>query len=285
MKLEKKNPKVKIAYQSLIFYSLLLIMLCMSFSLVEATVTITTPASGGTINGTYNFRAVISGAGDNIIGLNVTNFTVTLQSTFICSVGNYTYGQTDFNCSSSTTGVTDTTSATVNVTFWNGTTAEFTSLESKEQSNALDNTAPVCNLVTPINGYGGFTADGSGSGDAIDSLLTYSISLEKPHSDFDDGVNTSGTNAASGDIRVDYLASDVREHGEYTVRLTVTDNAKHTSICSETVDAGGVQIVTKSTAIVGGKIPLALIIGLVLIIIIIIIIIIITVMLISQKQK
>lgn len=198
-----------------------------------ATVTITSPASSATMSGTYTFTASSSVVGT--VDGNLTNMTVRLGGTKVCSARNTSYGQTSFSCNYATTGTTDSSSVVVNFTFYNNSYGAGSPVDSLEQSNALDNTAPTdCNdfSVSPfpnMQSGGSVTYDASMIYDAIDTALTYSVVVTYPTS----GDTTTFT-TSTGEL----TGAETLEKGDYTIALTVTDDGSNTCTKSKTLHVG-----------------------------------------------
>lgn len=224
----------------------LFLILFLAFS-VQAAVTVNIPTSTETVNGTFNFNATTS-----ITGREIMNFSIFQGVTRICSSRNFSFDQLGFNCTGSTTGLTDG-STVFTYAFYNtsyGVGATQQPVDNSTQTNDLDNTDPVCGLETPSSTSGAFTAQGVGSSDGVDTALTWSISVTSPDGLVCADCNVSEANRAV--IRAEFPKSAIRDSGEYTVRLTVTDNAVKATACSNTIKVSGTSLGEKASVVQEG---------------------------------
>ena len=211
----------------LIFGLLSSLLILTSLAFAQAAITFNRPASGATVNGTFNFNVTTSLDRQN------TNFTVWVGTTAVCTSINITANQVGFNCTGSTTGLTDG-STTWNFTIYNATYsgAGQTTLESATQVNVLDNLAPVCRLtMVPANVFPAgdrVIADCSGSTDAQDTALTFSVSTQNPRD------NSVANDTPSNGVAT-FTGGQIPHEGSYTFRCTATDNALQSTACSVTI--------------------------------------------------
>lgn len=198
------------------------LMLSLMIAIVASTayaVTVTTPASGGTISGTYEF------AWTTVETMDSCNATV---GTTI--MGNNNTAGTSFKLSNLTTGLTDTASTTLLINCTNATDQTATTV-----TIAVDNTAPsakvslsknIAEKMSPVE------SDCSASTDAIDTSLSYSQQLYDP-----DGTAVS---SACTTAVCEWDDGDLENLGENYVTCTVTDNGGNTNAQTDyvTVNSG-----------------------------------------------
>ena len=193
----------------------------LALSLGVSALTINTPASGGTVSGTYNFTATTA------LVANASNctFATTADGVFATSY-NRSVNQTLFWNSTVTTALTDASSTVLNVTCYNNTNED-----SAVVTIAIDNTAPTAvlsELYPILDIYGQQDVSCRKSSDAT-TAITCSYTLTKPDSSTATTTTTSSSESFFND-------GDLEESGSYTVTLTVTDAGSNSATDSETFD-------------------------------------------------
>lgn len=225
-------------------FVLLGMLLLMCFGASALTVTVTTPASGAAISGTYNFSATISAFSDNATIGNCT-FATTADGVFGKSrLGNITLYWNNTN----TALLTETASTTITVSCYNLSNnvllASGTSTGVK-----IDNTAPTCSQGVDFDNLevlNPLTVDCSDSTDTTD--LTYSITICT--------AEASCTTETPSDGIAIFEGSETGGLGDAQVQCTVTDEVSKSTGCtnntifihSEDGEDGGSVIIKPSTS-------------------------------------
>lgn len=194
----------------------IILMLIMLMGLVSITnaVTSSTPASGGTVNDTYNFTAV-PGIDD------VTNCTwaTTSDGIFAFSL-NHSVSTSSMWNRTATTSLTEIADTTLTITCYNTSYDGTTGTESTTITINVDNTNPTCSCSsdTIVSLHDQLNYDCSGSSDTTD--LTYSCVMT-----YDDATTETETNDRG-------YFEDTFALGEATLACTVTDEATKTNTCA-----------------------------------------------------
>ena len=204
--------KLTILLMSFLFIAL------MSVLVSATTVTITAPATGGVVTGTYNFTGTVGITLDD--NVSQCNWSTSDDANFGISVlGNIS---TFWNQSVTGTTLTDSSSTTVTMSCYNWSTEEL--LGSGTSTGVIvDNTDPVCVCSIDRNKISLGKAISYGCAESSDatSAITYSCVAT-----YGDGTTETETDEVGSFDQTLAL-------GETTVACTVTDQASLTDTCSD----------------------------------------------------
>jgi len=189
----------------------------LAIGITFAAVTFNNPdTAGDTINGTVNLSVT-----PTIENVTWCNWSTTAEGNFT-NITNISVGQTNFNTDFDTSNFTDVEDTTLTVWCYNDSSSETGTLVIN-----IDNTAPVCSFTVDreviefLDNAGTTMADAST--DTTD--LTYAWTLWDPDKTSKDTSTDQNPVFEDGDF--DAL-------GDYTVGVTITDEASNSTVCTNT---------------------------------------------------
>lgn len=216
-------------------------------------VTFTTPASSGYVQGTYSFTGSY-GTGRNSTG-NISvyyNASVDNPAAFLCADTTLGTKGAGWSCSVATSTFTDDCSGhTIYALYFNGTDGgrANNTVNGTQTTVKFDNTAGTISSITfdqsTIRSRDRITYTAKAT-DTCDSSLTYGFVVTKPRSGGTVTKTSSSTSLSQG---------DTEEQGSYTSVLTITDDAGNTATDSSAtfrVDGtrDGVELLTEKPSVI-----------------------------------